>query len=298
VFADAREQPPITVELFTLSGGIPGDASVESTTADKNGEFVFRPEIYGGFVVVALADGLAPVTVRTTFEPRSEVILAPITLARGASIYGEVRKLGRRVDAGVQVRTRLLIDPSEAAVRQASGTPLFWSKGQFEWARRDATTDAAGQFAFGGLAASEYSLSVAKLDGATLEMIDIERVVAPASGVVLDVSMSTVKLHFFQGSTAARDFSFTVRPIVEMVAGDYVWLTADGEGNASLNVMPSTKLEVGVRVMRWSSNLSAQIVGEGNTREVVSGPAGSVIDARIDVPDPDLSSSAIHIRER
>jgi hypothetical protein len=298
VFADAREQPPITVELFTLSGGIPGDASVESTSADKSGEFVFRPEIYGGFVVVALADGHAPATVRTTFEPHSEVILAPITLERGATIYGEVRKSGQRVGAGVQVSARLLVDRGDDAVHRASGTNMFWSRGQFEWARREATTDAAGQFAFGGLAASEYSLSVAKLDGATLEMIDIARTSAPASEVVLDVSMSTVKLHFFQGNTAARDFSFTVRPIVERVTGDYVWLTADGEGNASLNVMPNSKLQVGVRVMRWSSNSSAQIVGEGNTREVVSGPAGSVIDVRIDVPDPDLSSSNIHIRER
>jgi hypothetical protein len=298
VFTNDREQPPIGVELFALAGGIPDRASVDSANVDRNGDFVLRPETFGEFAVLAFADDHEPVTLRTKFEPHSEVVLAPITLERGAAIYGEVRKLGQRVGAGVKVRAKLLVDQPDDARRYAAGTNWLWSNGRFDWAAREVATDASAQFAVRGLAASRYSLSVSNLDQATLELADIERVTASASDVVLDIGTCTVNLHFVRGDTAVRAARFRVRPLVEHVAGEYVWLQADGDGNAKLNVMPNSRFELCMSVARWTYDSSIAVVGDGNAREFVSGPVGSEIDLRIDVPAVDSASSERLILER
>ncbi len=222
----------VRVAALQLVDGVPALPPVNETICSPDGSFALRVRGRGEHAVVALADGLRPLTLRATVAPGAvrEFVTAP--LATGAVLEGTVL-VARETAPGARVAA---VSSRAGLELMVLGQSLLFGDGRFERRVMKARAGEDGRFRFDGLAPGAHAVELLGFDEHVSVLGGIEcgvDVLAPAAGIVLELDLAQVAFRVQD----ARGAPLGGRVLLEQ-GRLATWLDLDAEGACGLAVRP------------------------------------------------------------
>jgi RNA polymerase sigma factor (sigma-70 family) len=172
------------VALMSMVAGAPQVAVTEAST-ESDGSFRLSADP-GSFLLVALAEGVLPLTREVTLAPEKEQRLEPAIFPLAASIRGRVRIAGEAppLNTGVEA-----LFQGQAKEVNINGRSLLWLDQQLFVRFGRAQTDADGRFVIDGLEPQIHQVSVTDSPEARV-LRAAQEIQAPADNVWLDFDLA------------------------------------------------------------------------------------------------------------
>jgi len=247
--ANGAPRADVSVALFAMADGKPGDAPLAYADSDADGYYRLRAGAEGTHLVVVLEEDFLPAFAHVQVWVGRETEAAALVLAAGAAITGRV-SVNRNAPGSQAV---------VEAVPHAEGhlfwhTNALWVDGSVQHADARGFSARDGTYQIGGLAAVTYRVKLSGLGRAHPDLLvgagerDVD---APATRIDFEFTPATLLVRFAPKEAALGSLRHALRIVGK---SDFNLSTTKPE-RLELDVDPGTeyRIELDVRRSRWTS---------------------------------------------
>jgi RNA polymerase sigma factor (sigma-70 family) len=243
------------IELALVRPG--AEEPLSNLRADYNGEFEFKIEQGGPFLLVALTQGRPPRVLPVDLELASALELEePLEIDPGPTLEGVVEHHGAFPGGGLGLEAVRLVHPDDE--------PLSWGDHPLAWhggvpVRTLVSVDSAGDntFKFEGLSPGAHLVGLGAgasdlFDEASIESMQVEAPV-PSSGLQLEVPIAVLEVSATFSGSVPDETRDTLRLEVFELDSDVPLgaIELDQNGRADLLVRPGQQLTLKVTADGW-----------------------------------------------
>ena len=274
--ANGAPRADVSVALFAMADGKPGDDPLAYADSDADGHYRLRAGAEGVHLVVVLEEDFLPAFAHVQLSVGRETEAAALVLAPGAAISGRVSVNGNAPDGQAVVR----------AVPRAEGHVFWhdnalWAGGAVHHADASGFSAKDGSYRIGGLVAGGHRMHLTALGAAhpdLLASVQARDVNAPATSINFDFTPASLLVRF-----AVQD---------PLPGAPRYWLRIVGEETFGMDTPKPAPVRMDV-VPGAEYRIELEVEGRETVQRTVRAPAaGATLEVEIE-PGPPLQLATL-----